>query len=166
MAGNRLSIDDVSNLALEAPDTLMHQAAVAVLDADLLLDPEGHVRIDLVRRFLESKLSGAPELRRVLRPTRQFQGRPLWVDDPGFRIENHVHAGSLPDPGGEAALLKFVEHTTAEQMDRALPLWQLWLLDGYAPGRVALVIKVHHALVDGPGMLNLVGQLFDQEPRR
>ena len=151
----RLSLADLTNLAIESRDTPMHQAAFAVM---------GTVRLDRLRRHLESRLGRVPELRRVLRTTRPPEGGPLWVDGAAFRIEDHVHGATLPPPGGEATALRFVEARMAEVMDRSRPLWEMWLLEGYGPGRVGLLIKLHHALADGPAMVNVVGQIFDLWP--
>ena len=164
MVPNRLSVDDLTNLALEAPDTLMHQAGLGVLDAGPLVDADGRIRIEALRSRLRPKVQQTPELQQVLHPTGFLQGRPLWIDDPEFKIENHVHLASLPPPGGLPAALRFVEATLGELMDRSRPLWQLWFLEGYAPGLAAMVLKTHHALLDGPAMLNLIAQLFDLEP--
>ncbi len=154
----------MTNLALEAPDTLMHQAGLGVLDAGPLLDADGRLRIDLIRTRLGPKVQQTPELHQVLYPTGFLQGRPLWIEDRDFKLENHIHVVTLPPPGGLKAALEFVQATLAEQMDRSRPLWQLWFLEGYAPERVAMVLKTHHALMDGPAMLNLIAQLFDLEP--
>lgn len=151
----RLSLADLTNLAIESRDTPMHQAAFAVMDT---------VRLDDLRRHLEARLDCVPELRRVLRTTRPPQGGPLWVDDTDFHIAHHVHGAALPPPGGEAAALRFVEARMAELMDRSRPLWEMWLLEGYGPGRVGLLIKLHHALADGPAMVNVLGRIFDLSP--
>ena len=158
----RLSLSDLTNLAAEGEDSPMHQGAVAVLDAGPLLDAASHVRIHHVRRQLESKLDRVPELRRVLFRTRMFEGRPLWVDDAAFDIAEHVRVASLPP--GEDAALRFAEQRMAGLMDRSRPLWELWFLEGYGPGKVGLFLKLHHALADGPAMLNMLAQVFDLEP--
>ena len=154
----------MTNLALEAPDTLMHQAGFGVLEGGPLLDPDGRIRIELIRQRLGPKVEQTPELHQVLHPTGLLQGRPLWIDDPGFKIENHVDVATLAAPGGMPAALRFVEATLGELMDRSRPLWHLWFLEGYAPDRIAVVLKTHHALLDGPAMINLIAQLFDLEP--
>lgn len=164
MIPNRLSGADVWNLQLEAPDNLMHQAAFGVLDAADLLAPDGRVQIALVRKRLAPKIARIPELRHVLRPTRLFEGRPFWVDDPNFRIDNHVLVAPLRQ-GGESEALRFLERLMAVQMDRSRPLWELWFLEGYGPDRIGIVAKTHHALVDGVAMINLMAQLFDLEPQ-
>ena len=159
----RLSLVDLTNLAVEAEDTPMHQGALAVLDAAPLLDSEGHVRIESIRAHLGSRLERVPSLRRKLWNTRPFEGRPLWVDDPDFRIENHVFAAELRAPGGEQAAFEFAERRMEDLMNRSRPLWQLWFLEGYGGGKVAMFLKLHHVLADGSAILNIVSLLFDVE---
>jgi diacylglycerol O-acyltransferase len=160
----RLSLTDLTNLAAEAPDTPMHQGALGILDGTSLLDDKGHVRIDLIRTHLATRLDRVPELRRILFQTGPLQGRQLWVDDPGFRIENHVLLARLPAPGGDAQAIRFAEGMMSSLMERSLPMWQMWFLEGYAPGRVGLFLKLHHVFADGQAILNIVGLLFDLEP--
>jgi diacylglycerol O-acyltransferase / wax synthase len=161
---HRLTLADLSNLAVEGPDTPMHQGALGVLDGGPLLDADGHVRIDHIRACLTRKMDSVPELRRVLFQTGPLQGRPLWVDDPNFRIENHVLVTRLPEPGGATQAQRFAEEKMAGLMDRSRPLWELWFLEGYGEVRVGLFLKLHHVLADGPAILNILGQLFDLEP--
>jgi diacylglycerol O-acyltransferase / wax synthase len=161
----RLSRDDEVNLAVEAADTPMHQAALGILDAAGLLDSMGHLRLDAIRDHVEARLDRVPELRRVLLETGPLQGRPLWVDDSDFRIDKHVLATTLPDPGGEKHALAFAARMMSELMDRSRPLWEVWFLEGYAPGEVGIFIKLHHAVADGRAMINLIGQVFDLEAR-
>jgi diacylglycerol O-acyltransferase len=160
----RLSLVDLTNLAVEAPDTPMHQGALGVLDGAEILDPDGRVRIDRIRGHLEARLNRVPGLRRKLRGTGLFEGAPLWVDDPAFRIENHVLIMRLPSPGGERRAFEFAESRMAEPMDRSRPLWQLWFLEGHGHGKVAVFLKLHHALADGMAILNIIALLFDFEP--
>ena len=157
----RLSLSDLTNLAIEAPDSPMHQGALAVMDGKGLLDADGRVRIHTIRRHIERRLGRAPELRQVLFRTGPLEGRPLWIDDPHFDIANHVQVATLPSPGGQQAALCFAEAAMAELMDRRLPLWEIWFLERYGGGKVGIFIKLHHALADGPSMLNMLAQLFE-----
>ncbi len=160
----RLSLADLTNLAEEAPDTPMHQGALGVLDGALLRD-DGTVDIERVRAHVSARLARVPELRRMLRRTAPLEGRPLWVDDPGFSIDRHVLLHRLNPPGGEPEALRFAEERMAGLMDRSHPLWELWLLEGYGAGKVGIFFKVHHVFADGPAILNIVARLFDVEPR-
>jgi WS/DGAT/MGAT family acyltransferase len=159
----RLSAVDQANLIVEAPDAPMHEAALGVLDGASLLDADGHVRIDQVRAHVEARLDRIPELRRVLF-RRRLLGGPSWVDDPAFRIEDHVLLTRLPEPGGQAQALAFAEQRMAVLMDRSRPLWEVWFLEGFAPDRVGILVKLHHAVADGRAMVNIIGQIFDLEP--
>lgn len=161
---DRLSVADLSNLAVEAPDTPMHQGALGVVDGRPLMGADGHVAIDRVRSHLQARLKRVPQLRRILYETGPLQGRPLWVDDPAFRIENHVLVAQLPPPGGEEEGLKFAEAKMGSLMDRSRPLWQLWFLEGYGQDKVGIFLKLHHVFADGPAILNIIGLLFDLEP--
>jgi hypothetical protein len=144
---NRLSAADLTNLIIESDENLMHEAALGVLDGATLLDAEGRIRLDAIQAHFEFRVTRVPELRRVLRTPGHFQGRPLWVDFPGFDIKDHVHAAMLDEPGDRGAL-EFAERQIAVPMDRSKPMWQVWFLAGYGPGRVGLLIKLHHALAD------------------
>jgi diacylglycerol O-acyltransferase len=160
----RLSLADLTNLAVEAGDTPMHVGALGTLDAGTLLDDAGRIRIAAIRARIEGRLNRLPELRRRLLVTRPFQGRPLWIDDAGFRIENHVRNATLDPPGGEEQAIRFAEGSMQRLMDRSRPLWELWFLDGYAPDEVAVFLKLHHVLADGSAVLNMISLLFDLEP--
>jgi diacylglycerol O-acyltransferase / wax synthase len=160
----RLSAADLTNLALEAADTPMHQAVLAVVEAGPLRGPDGRVLIERLREHIASRLERVPQLRQVVFRPGLLRGRPLLVDYPRFRIEEHVLLETLPEPGGEAAAFAFAERQMAARFDRSRPLWAIWILDGYAPDRVALLIKLHHAIADGPAMVNMLAQVFDIEP--
>ncbi|HSP08981.1 MAG TPA: wax ester/triacylglycerol synthase domain-containing protein [Candidatus Dormibacteraeota bacterium] len=160
----RLTLADLANLAAEAADTPMHQGALGILEGPSLLDEDGRVRIEAVRTHVAARLDRVPELRRILFQTGPLQGRPLWVDDPEFAIENHVLVARLPEPGGESRALRFAEGMMASLMDRSLPMWQMWFLEGYGAGKVGLFLKLHHVFADGQGILKIVSLLFDLEP--
>jgi len=160
----RLSAADLSNLALEAPDTPMHQAVLALVEAAPLRGPDGRVLIERLREHVASRLERVPQLRQVVHRPGLFRGRPLLVDDPRFRIENHVLLETLPAPGGEAAALAFAERQMALRFDRSRPLWAIWVLDGVTRDRLGVLIKLHHAIADGPAMVNILAQVFDIEP--
>lgn len=160
----RLTYTDLTNLAVDGPDTQMHQGALGVLDGAALLDADGHVRADRVREHVAARLDRVPLLRRRLWKTAPFLGRPLWVDDAEFAIEHHVLVARLPEPGGERRAIEFAQQHMAELMDRSRPLWELWLLEGFGPGLVGVFLKLHHAMADGGAILNIVALLFDTEP--
>jgi diacylglycerol O-acyltransferase / wax synthase len=136
-------------------------AILAVAEGGLLHDPDGRLRLDAVRGELAGRLQLVPRLRqRVLCP-RVGQGLPLWVDDPAFDLANHVHVMQVPAPGGQRELLGLCDQLCLRLLDRARPLWELWLVTGLVDGQVGLVLKLHHTLADGLAAVQIAGLLLD-----
>ena len=92
------------------------------------------------------------------------QGRPVWVDDPHFNVRYHVRHTALPRPGGDAELKRLAGRVFSQALDRSRPLWELWLVEGLAEGRFAVLSKTHHALVDGVSGVDIATVLFDTSP--
>jgi WS/DGAT/MGAT family acyltransferase len=157
----RLSVQDAGFLYVEHAGLPQHVAIVAVAEGGPLHGPDGRLLLDALRQQLAGRLQLVPRLRqRVLCP-RVGQGLPLWVDDPGFDLANHVHVMQVPAPGGERELLRLCDQLCLRLLDRARPLWELWLVTGLPEGRVGLVLKLHHSLADGLAALQLAGILLD-----
>jgi diacylglycerol O-acyltransferase / wax synthase len=89
---------------------------------------------------------------------------PEWVDDPSFDLDYHLRAARVPSPGGTRELLDLSAALAATPFDRARPLWEFTLLEGLAGpegDRAAMVMKVHHAITDGVGGMELLLHLVD-----
>jgi WS/DGAT/MGAT family acyltransferase len=147
------------SLEIEAPDTPMHLAAVVV--ADPASGADDRPGLDEARRLIERRLASVPELRQRIHRPGLLAGRPLWVDDPGFRIERHVTEVRLRPPGDETILLAVAEQLLTAPLDRRHPLWHIWFVRGLADGRTAAVIALHHALADGLAAIRLLASLLD-----
>ncbi len=89
---------------------------------------------------------------------------PRWHEDPQFDISNHVRHAALPAPGSEVELCEWAADFFSHRLDRTRPLWEMVLVEGLEHGRWALVIKMHHCLVDGIGLVGVVHLLLDAEP--
>jgi len=89
---------------------------------------------------------------------------PSWEDDPAFDIRNHVTRVALPQPGNDGQLSELCGRLFTPLMDRSKPLWDLTVVDGLEGGRSALVIRVHHSIVDGISGVGLVNVMFDPKP--
>jgi Wax ester synthase-like Acyl-CoA acyltransferase domain len=138
--------------------------ALAILDGTSLLDREGRVRIEDVRRHLEARLHLVPRFRqRLYRPKRGL-GWPLWVDAASFDLADHVRVHPLPAPGDSAQLLHACEQLAQRRLDPARPLWELWLIPGLPARRMGALFKVHHAIADGMAGVATVGALLDLTP--
>src|SRR5690606_37362741 len=85
-------------------------------------------------------------------------------DDPNFRIDHHVRHTALPRPGGDVELERLVGRVMSQRLDRAKPLWEMWVVEGLEDDRWALVAKVHHCLVDGVSGAELLAVTLDLGP--
>jgi diacylglycerol O-acyltransferase / wax synthase len=154
---DRMSALDASFFYAESENTPMHVGSVAVFDG-----PAPSYG-DVVRLIL-SKLPKVPRYRQRVRPVPMQLGRPLWVDDPHFQILYHVRHTAVPRPGSDEQLRNLAGRVLGQRLDMAKPLWELWLVEGLADDKWALISKVHHCMVDGVAGTDLMQLMFDLEP--
>lgn len=154
---DRLTGLDSSFLHLENEGAHMHVAGVLVFEGAA---PD----FDELARAIESRLHLVPRYRQRLAFVPFDQGRPVWVDDPHFNIYYHVRHVALPSPGTDTELRTLAGRLFAQQLDRAKPLWELYLVEGLQGDRFAVISKTHHALVDGVSGVDITSVLFDTQP--
>jgi WS/DGAT/MGAT family acyltransferase len=134
---------------------------LAILDGTTLLDRDGHLRIEAVRRHIEPRLAAVPRFRQLLYRPRLGLGWPLWVDAPCFDLADHIGVHPLGAPGDQAQLLQACQQLARRRLDPARPLWELWLLPGLPQRRVGAYLKLHHVVADGPAGVAAFGALLD-----
>jgi WS/DGAT/MGAT family acyltransferase len=154
---DRLTALDTSFLHLEDHGAHMHVAAVMIFEGS----PPEHE--ELVRA-IEDRLHVVPRYRQRLAFVPLGQGRPRWVDDPHFNPRYHIRHTALPAPGTDDELKRLAARIFGQRLDRSKPLWEIWLVEGLADDRFALLSKTHHALVDGISGVDIVSVLFDTSP--
>jgi diacylglycerol O-acyltransferase / wax synthase len=135
--------------------------ALAILDGTSLLDRDGHLRIEAVRRQLEPRLHLVPRFRQLLYRPRRGLGWPLWVDAPCFDLADHLRVHALAAPADEAQLLQACAELARRRLDPARPLWELWLLPGMPDRQVGALLRLHHAVADGAAAAAAFGALLD-----
>jgi WS/DGAT/MGAT family acyltransferase len=153
----RLTTLDASFLYLEKPDSPMHVAGVLVLEP-----PRDGV--EAIASLVQARLPLVPRYRQRVLEVPGHLANPVWADDPDFDVDYHVRRSAVPRPGTEEQLLELVSRVTARPLDRARPLWEVYLVEGLAEGRVAVVTKTHPALVDGLGAVDIGQVLLDPSP--
>ncbi|MGR7023761.1 WS/DGAT/MGAT family O-acyltransferase [Geodermatophilus sp. URMC 62] len=150
----RLSTLDASFLYLEDAGAPVHVAGVLVLEP-----VDGG--LDALAELIEARLPLVPRYRQRVVPVPGHLANPVWADDPDFDVAYHVRRSAVPRPGTEAQLLDLVSRVTSRPLDRTRPLWEVYLAEGLAEGRVAVVTKTHPALVDGLGAVDIAQVLLD-----
>jgi WS/DGAT/MGAT family acyltransferase len=159
----RLGAIDASFLANETPNAHMQVAAVLVFEGGALLRPDGGVDAPRIRRVVEAGLAGLPRFRQRIERV-PLEGHPVWVDDPHFDVGTHVRHVALPRPGDERQLKRLGGWLLSQPLDRRRPLWELWLIEGLAQGRFALIPKLHHCMTDGLAAVGALAALLAQDP--
>ncbi len=154
----RLSFLDASFLALESPVTHMHVGSVAIFES--VGEP---MDIDRFRQFVAGRLHLVNRYRQKLAwiPLEKY---PVWIEDADFNLDYHVRHTSLPQPGDEQQLRDLAGRVMAQQLDRAKPLWEFWLVDGLPGDRFALISKIHHSMIDGISSVDLMAVMYGFTP--
>jgi WS/DGAT/MGAT family acyltransferase len=153
----RLTTTDASFLYLDAPDAPLHVGGVLVLEA-----PSGGVEV--LAELVEARLPLVPRYRQRVVEVPGHLANPVWADDPDFDVAYHVRRSALPRPGTDAQLMDLVSRLTSRPLDRGRPLWELYLVEGLAGNRVAVVTKTHPALVDGLSAIDIGQVLLETDP--
>lgn len=156
----QLSGLDASFLYLETPTLHMHVEMVTVFDPSTV--PGGY-SFAKMQAQIASRTHQAPVFRRLLIEVPFRLGHPVWVDDPHFDIEYHVRRCAIPAPGGLREVADLAGDIASRQLDRSKPLWEIWIVEGLADGRIAVIAKMHHSTVDGMSGAALLSVLFDLE---
>jgi WS/DGAT/MGAT family acyltransferase len=122
--------------------------------------PPGQVRPEFTELFehVRGRLSRDPRFRQRLAPTPLGLNAPLWIDDDAFDAEQHIVRAS------STTLSEVVDDCMSRQLDRDRPLWQLCIADQLEDGRIGVVGKAHHCMVDGIAAVQLAALLLDPTP--
>jgi diacylglycerol O-acyltransferase len=111
-----------------------------------------------LRDHICTRLPRAPRCRQTLRRVPFGLSAPVWVDDPNFDLDRHVFRAESEQ------LNEIVDACMSEPLQRDRPLWQMLIAPRLEDGRVALVGKAHHCMVDGIAAVELASLLLDPTP--
>jgi WS/DGAT/MGAT family acyltransferase len=155
MSESRLSTLDASFLEVESASAHMHVGWAA-----LFAPPCGRSRptFEELRDHVAGRMSRAPRYRQKLAHVPLGINDPVWVDDEDFDVRRHVRRVTSTDMG------EATDEVMSAQLDRDRPLWELWIADRLADGRIGAIGKAHHAMVDGLAAVELATLLLDPTP--
>src|SRR5215210_1338501 len=155
MPPERLSALDASFLAVEGPSAHMHVGWAATF-----APPVDRPRPEFETLFahIASRLDRAPRYRQRLAPDPLGLNAPLWVDGEDFDPAEHIHRSAAED------LPQLADAVLSEPLRRDRPLWEFWIADRLRDGRIGLVGKAHHCMVDGIAAVELGSLLLDLAP--
>jgi len=153
---NRMTTLDAGFLQAEDSDPHVSLAigALAVLTGPV---PEQSALLST----LGERMAACPRFKQRVRVRPLDIGPPEWVDDDDFDVADHVRRIGVPAPGGESELHALVAEMMAWRLDRARPLWEIWVIEGLADNRWAMLMKVHHCIADGIATAHMLAGLSD-----
>jgi WS/DGAT/MGAT family acyltransferase len=158
----QLSGLDAAFLALDTPRTTGHVGSIQIVEA---LGPDGTpLTLDRLMAVIATRIHLVPPMRRRVVEVPLGIGQPFWAEDPEFDLEFHVRELALPAPGSIHQLTEQVARIHSRTLDRARPLWEIYLIHGLAGDRSALYAKLHHAMIDGVGGQEIAAALLDLCP--
>lgn len=158
----QLSGIDTQFLAMEDGRNHAHVSTLGIYDANT--ESGAPLTLAAITELVSSRLHLLPPFRWRLAEVPLGIDYPYWVDDTGFDLDFHIRELALPAPGDEGMLTEQVARLVSRPLDRAHPLWELYLIHGLEGDRVAVLTKFHHAAVDGASGAEILGILLDTEP--
>jgi diacylglycerol O-acyltransferase len=155
MPPERLSALDASFLAVEGPSAHMHVGWAATF-----VPPADRPRPDFDALFahIAGRLDRAPRFRQRIAPDALGLNAPLWIDAEDFDPAQHIQRSAAED------LAQLADAVLSEPLRRDRPLWEFWIADRLRDGRIGLVGKAHHCMVDGIAAVELGSLLLDPAP--
>ena len=156
---DRLSSLDTSFLNLEDATTPMHVGSVMVFDA-----PSGGFDYESLVTLISQRIAHVPRYRQRIKTVPGGLANPVWVDDTHFDMSYHVRRSALPRPGSDEQLEELVARIQPRPLDRTRPMWEVYLVEGLAEDRFAIITKTHHSLVDGISAVDIGNVLVDGNP--
>ncbi len=157
---------DAAMLYAETAEMPMHTMGILILEPT---DPEGEAaeevsHFDIARQLFANRIHLIPPFRRRIVQGPLKIGDPHWIEDPDFDLDRHFIRVTLPSPSGLAELREFIGLFAGTCLDRDCPLWKVALVEGFEGSKIALIMKIHHAAMDGGRAAAIAGELLDTSP--
>jgi diacylglycerol O-acyltransferase len=119
-------------------------------------------RMDAVVERIVARL---PRLRQRVIDEQAGVTTPRWEDDPYFDPSYHYQWVRLPGrKPGMRDVLDHAQHVAARALDKDRPLWELTVVERLSEQRAAFIMRIHHAIADGLGMVQMLQHMVDLEP--
>ncbi|MCL5947549.1 MAG: wax ester/triacylglycerol synthase family O-acyltransferase [Actinobacteria bacterium] len=167
---------DAAFLALETRTMHMHVGALAIFDTTSFdttsQDQAANTAFTRLREIILGRIHTVEAMRRRAIQAPLGMDFPVWIEDPAFNIDNHLHSAGLPPPGGPSKLAHLVAEIMERKLDTDKPLWEIHMVQGIESGvtgkpengRLAIVAKMHHCILDGESGADLLAAVLDDGP--
>ena len=143
----------------ETQEIHMHTLKIGVIDVSGV----GGYDFDVFRRVAYPRLYALAPLRYQLVDIPLKLHHPMWVQNSDIDLDYHLRRVTVPTPGGRRELDELIGKIASTPLDRSRPLWEMYVVDGLAENRIAIVHKVHHVLADGVASANQMAKAMQSE---
>jgi WS/DGAT/MGAT family acyltransferase len=120
------------------------------------------VPVEEIKTWARERLPGIPPMRWKVLKIPMGLGRPVFVDAGDFEVDRHLFLEKLTR-GDEAEFDELVSRIASVQLRRDRPLWELTIVEGLPDGQIAMIFKIHHAIMDGQASVRFFELAFDSE---
>ncbi len=122
------------------------------------------LRIDAFREVIAGRMDKLVPLGYQLIDVPLKFHHPMWRENCDVDFTYHIRPFQLAAPGGRRELDEAIGQIAGTPLDRDRPLWEMYFVEGLANDRIAVVVKIHHALADGVASANLMAHGMDLMP--
>ena len=157
----QLSGLDNTFLTMEAGGQLGHVGSLCMYDVRGI---QGGSLVEMLEKTLRERMHLLPPYRRRLAEVPLNLDHPYWIEDPDFDLDFHLRHVAVPAPGDDEQLSQLVARIHGRALDRARPLWEMYVIEGLASGQVAIYTKIHHCTIDGVSGAEMMQVLLDRVP--
>ena len=154
----RLSGWDFATWRSASEDPIMRSTMIGLLILDR--DPDWDRLVDRYERA--SRV--VPILRQKIVEGPVRIANPRLVVDPDFDLSFHLRRFRMAAGADWEDVLDECRRQSMTDFDRDRPLWRVTVLEGLPGGKAAVITKLHHAVADGQGALQLGAALVDLSP--
>ena len=164
----QLKPQDAQFLYMEDGELASHITAICICDQSTA--PNEIVRFKDIIDLIKSRLSASKIYKQKLMRVPLSVDHPYWVEDPYFDPEYHIHHSQLPEPRDWRQFCIHMARYHSRPIDISRPPWEIYIVEGlgkidhFPDSAFAVVVKVHHAAVDGTSLQEFIGAMFDLSP--
>ncbi|OBI80942.1 wax ester/triacylglycerol synthase family O-acyltransferase [Mycobacterium sp. E740] len=155
----RLNGVDALMLYSETPEIHMHTLKIGILDVSGV---DGY-SFELFREVAYPRLMALSALRYQLVDIPLRLHHPMWCENPDIDLDYHLRPTRVAQPGGRRELDDLIGEIASTPLDRSRPLWEMYVAEGLADDRIAIIHKVHHVLADGVASANQMARAMEPE---
>ncbi len=149
---------DLAFFAMENQHRPMHMAAFQ------LFELPKHAPANFVPKVVEAFRNSnvGPPYDRKIKWLNEGVARWERVD---VDLDYHVRHIAVPRPGSMEQLYEIVSFLNSPLLDRAYPLWETYVIEGIEHKRFAVLVRVHHAMLDGASAIRQLRQSLSTTAR-